>query len=127
MKTTFTKAEELAWAYLLLNGTVVESRSYYGNTTNYKLAYEAAEGILEAGIDFDQTTKVHDEHSSRFNGTFNEESATVKEMVGNLVLNNGKEYEFAQDDMGADVFEILAEMVGIDSIQAAAKKLLKDG
>lgn len=128
-KSMKQKAKEIGWAYMLERGDVVGDFQYYGGCferhvkgTDVCLAY-----ITEVGIDWSKTKEIQDDNFDSFNGTFDDTPLYVKFFVGTLVLNNGKEYKWAQAfEEPATVFEVVAMFVELGSVGAIVANRIKE-
>jgi len=109
--STLDNAEKLMWKYLLMHGSVVESKSYYGNTVDFNKAAECREVIKDVGIDWGKTNGVRDDYDMTFNGTF-DEPAKVTFLEGTLVTNDGKEWAWIHEyDEPINILSLIADII----------------
>jgi len=104
-------AEKLMWKYLLLNGGVVESRSYYGTSINFEKT-EECRGLIEVnGIDWEKTTGVSDDYDMEFNGTF-DDSVKVTFLEGTLVTGEGTAWAWYHSyDDPINVLDLIKDII----------------
>ncbi len=120
-------AVQYAWCYLIKHGSVIGQGthdntvwSYYGGGFNNKpkLTVECLTAILECGVAWDKIKGPSDGFESSFEGTFCE-PAMISTLRGELILNNGKKYEWGcKFEQAVNVFEMLEYLMQHPNIES---------
>jgi len=122
------KAKHFACIYLLKTGGIGKWK-YYGGMFEYdkdatNVAYH---DILEHGVNWTKTNAPTDSYDSSFAGTFADGSNDTNTMEGTIYTLNGHKYLFDCTFEADNIFEVMEEISGIESVeQFIAKELLKE-
>lgn len=122
------KAKHFAWIYLLKTGGIGKW-NFYGNSFDYdkQLTNLAYHDILDHGVDWKKTKAPMDSYEASFAGTFAEGTDDTNTMYGTLFTGNGHKYKFDCTFESDNIFSVMEEINGIESIeQFIAEKLLKE-
>jgi len=107
------KADKIAWKFLVEKGNIITGWSFYGSSYRNEVgsSVECRKLIKSVGIDWNKTSTVRDDMENGFEGTFCD-SSTVKTMRGELVLNDGTNWEWGMSDVDPnDIFRFVCELL----------------
>lgn len=122
------KAKHFAWINLLKTGGV-GTWSFHGGGFSFdkQLTDLAHHDIMDHGVDWSKTKAPTDSYEDAFAGTFADSHDQTQTMKGTLYTKNGVRYDFDCRFDPENIFRVMEEIQGIESVeQFISEKLFKE-